>query len=72
MTSLKYEYKKYNKNSILCKNTFQKKKKKIKAFSGGSIYSQQPGAVGNVKGSFSGRRVMQEGNLYLHKGIKIA
>lgn len=72
MTSLRYENKKDNKNSILCKNIFQKKKKKIKTFSDGSIYSQQPGAVGNVKGSSSGRRVIQEGNLDLHKEIKIA
>lgn len=48
------------------------RKKEIKTFSDGSIYSQQPGVVGNFKGSSSGRRVMQEGNLDLHKGIKIA
>lgn len=38
----------------------------------GAFFSQQPGVVGNFKGSSSGRRVMQEGNLDLHKGIKIA
>lgn len=48
------------------------RKEEIKTFSDGSIFSQQPGIVGNFKGSSSGRRVMQEGNLDLHKGIKIA
>lgn len=48
------------------------RKEEIKTFLDGSIYSQQPGVVGNFKGSSSGRRVMQEGNLDLHKGIKIA
>lgn len=45
------------------------RKEEIKTFSDGSIFSQQPGVVGNFKGSSSGRRVMQEGNLDLHKGI---
>lgn len=42
--------------------------KKKKAFSD-RIYSQQMGTAGNVKGSSLGRRIIQDGNLELHKGI---